>query len=44
MRAAVRRLHDAGFRVRLDPGIGGTQPIAGASAPAGSVVRLGAPR
>lgn len=44
MRAAVRRLHEAGFQVRPDPAVSGTAPAAGTVAPAGAVVRLGAPR
>ena len=43
-RAAVTRLHGAGFRVRIDRGFDGTRPAAGASARAGSLVRLGVPR
>ncbi len=44
LRSAVRRLHAAGFLVRLVPGASGTIPLAGTVAPAGSVVRLGATR
>lgn len=44
LRAAVRLLHDTGFQVRLVPGGTGTVPAAGAQAPLGSVVRLGAAR
>jgi cell division protein FtsI (penicillin-binding protein 3) len=41
LRAAVHALHAAGFRVRLASGApGDTDPVAGAMAPAGAVVRL----
>ena len=40
-RQAVHALHAAGFRVKLWPGVPGqTLPAAGASAPAGSIVRF----
>ena len=43
LRRAVLALHEAGFRVSLDDGAtGATRPAAGALAPLGSVVRLGA--
>ncbi len=44
LRVAVRRLHAAGFLVRIVPGSAGTVPVAGTIAPAGAVVRLGDPR
>lgn len=44
LRAAVRLLHGAGFRVRLVSGVSGTVPEAGVQAPVGSAVRLGAAR
>jgi cell division protein FtsI (penicillin-binding protein 3) len=45
LRDAVRALHTAGFRVQLvDAPAGLTAPAAGAVAPAGSLVRLGATR
>ncbi|MHB1224897.1 MAG: penicillin-binding transpeptidase domain-containing protein, partial [Gemmatimonadaceae bacterium] len=44
LRAAVARLHSAGFLVRIVPRTSGTVPAAGTLAPAGAVVRLGAPR
>lgn len=41
LRDAVRALHEAGFRVVLMTGPGGTtQPAAGTSAPAGALIRL----
>jgi cell division protein FtsI (penicillin-binding protein 3) len=43
-RPAVRRLHDAGFRVRLERGLTGTLPAAGTTARVGSLVRLGVSR
>ena len=43
LRRAVLLLHDAGFRVVLGDGAGGTTvPVAGSMAPPGSVVHLGA--
>ncbi len=44
LRVAVRRLHAAGFLVRVVPGAVGTVPVAGTIAPAGAVVRLGGSR
>lgn len=44
LRSAVAELHAAGFLVRMVNGMTGTNPAAGTTAPAGSVVRLGAPR
>ncbi|MFN2636207.1 MAG: penicillin-binding transpeptidase domain-containing protein [Gemmatimonadaceae bacterium] len=44
LRHAVRTLHAAGFRVRLDEGLGGrTAPVAGTIAAPGALVRLGRP-
>ena len=44
LRVAVRRLHDAGFEVRIVDGKPRTVPVAGTQAPLGSVVRLAVTR
>jgi hypothetical protein len=44
LREAVRRLHAAGFKVRLsNASSGGTAPSAGTVAPPGTVVQLNRP-
>jgi len=41
LRAAVRTLHAAGFRVQLAAGLSGTVPASGTTLPPGRVVKLG---